>query len=256
MDPAPNGPSPVAAKASSVPRPNTSLAGPTGAPSACSGAMNPGEPITMQAWVSALAPAAREMPKSITRGPSAGDQYVRRLEVAVHQAGRVDHAEGRGQPRTQHQDRVLRQRAVPADQFGQGRTGHVAGGQPGLRPAGVRARQRRGEWPAHGVDGGHFLVEPGPESGIPGQVGPDYLDRDQVSGGRATQEHRAHAPAAQPAEQLGTAPPAADRPPAIHRSCPALPPQPSAVSGLDNGRRAGPVQRVGSAVLAWQVMYS
>ncbi|HTT54748.1 MAG TPA: hypothetical protein VMH35_25420 [Streptosporangiaceae bacterium] len=53
-----------------MPRPNTSLAGPTDAPSACSGAMNPGEPITMPAWVSALAPAAREMPKSITRGPS------------------------------------------------------------------------------------------------------------------------------------------------------------------------------------------
>ena len=39
-------------------------------PSACSGDMNPGEPTTAPVWVSELASAAREMPKSITRGPS------------------------------------------------------------------------------------------------------------------------------------------------------------------------------------------
>jgi hypothetical protein len=48
-----------------------SLGGPTSLPIACSGDMNPGDPITRPVWVSAVASAAaREIPKSITRGPS------------------------------------------------------------------------------------------------------------------------------------------------------------------------------------------
>jgi hypothetical protein len=40
-------------------------------PMACSGDMNPGDPTTRPVWVSAVASAAaREMPKSMTRGPS------------------------------------------------------------------------------------------------------------------------------------------------------------------------------------------
>ena len=40
-----------------------------GGPLACSGGMNPGEPITSPACVSAVDSTAREMPKSMTRGP-------------------------------------------------------------------------------------------------------------------------------------------------------------------------------------------
>src|SRR5438034_370924 len=47
-----------------------SLAGPTVRPSACSGDMNPGEPIMKPVPVSDVAPAAEEMPKSMIRGPS------------------------------------------------------------------------------------------------------------------------------------------------------------------------------------------
>ena len=47
-----------------------SLAGPTVRPSACSGDMNPGEPIMKPVPVSEVAPAAEEMPKSMIRGPS------------------------------------------------------------------------------------------------------------------------------------------------------------------------------------------
>ena len=46
-----------------------SLGGPISSPIACSGDMNPGEPTTRPAAADA-ASAAREMPKSITRGPS------------------------------------------------------------------------------------------------------------------------------------------------------------------------------------------
>ncbi len=47
-----------------------SLDGPTGIPSACSGDMNPGEPIISPVPVSEGAPAAEEIPKSMIRGPS------------------------------------------------------------------------------------------------------------------------------------------------------------------------------------------
>src|SRR3984893_8670385 len=47
-----------------------SLGGPTSRPSACSGDMNPGDPTTVPDRVRVAASAAREIPKSITLGPS------------------------------------------------------------------------------------------------------------------------------------------------------------------------------------------
>ena len=47
-----------------------SLGGPISPPRACSGDMNPGEPVTQPTPAADTVPAAREMPKSITRGPS------------------------------------------------------------------------------------------------------------------------------------------------------------------------------------------
>ncbi len=70
FEPVPNGPSPVAAKVRTAPRLKMSLAGPTWRPSACSGDMKPGEPTTRPVRVSAPPSPPREMPKSITRGPS------------------------------------------------------------------------------------------------------------------------------------------------------------------------------------------
>lgn len=66
----PNGPSPAAANASTAPSENTSLAVLVFPPRACSGARNPGDPITPPVRVSAAASAACAMPKSIRRGPS------------------------------------------------------------------------------------------------------------------------------------------------------------------------------------------
>src|SRR6266516_7471726 len=43
---------------------------PISPPGACAGVMNPGEPVTQPMPAADTVPAAREMPKSITRGPS------------------------------------------------------------------------------------------------------------------------------------------------------------------------------------------
>ena len=64
--------------------------------------MNPAQPTTRSAIVSAVDSTAREMPKSMTRGPS-GEQHVGRLEVAVHHARSVDRAQAFRQARGQGQ---------------------------------------------------------------------------------------------------------------------------------------------------------
>ena len=75
-DPEPNGPWPVAAKVSTAPRLNKSLAGLRSEPRTCSGDMNPGEPIIMSVPATALASAAWAIPKSMTRGPSSASSTL------------------------------------------------------------------------------------------------------------------------------------------------------------------------------------
>jgi len=74
--PSPNGVRPSAAYVASEPSAKTSIAGVAGSPSACSGAMNPGEPIRMPVRVMVVASTARAIPKSITRGPSAASSTL------------------------------------------------------------------------------------------------------------------------------------------------------------------------------------
>jgi hypothetical protein len=69
MVPVPNGALPVAAKAMTAPRLNTSLDGPTSYPAACSGDMNSGERASRAARVGDL-DSRVEMATSTTRGPS------------------------------------------------------------------------------------------------------------------------------------------------------------------------------------------
>ncbi|SCF75495.1 hypothetical protein GA0115280_110243 [Streptomyces sp. Cmuel-A718b] len=67
-----NGPWPVAAKQSTVPRQNTSDAPVTDrSPATCSGDMKPGDPTMTPVAVSAVASYAWAIPKSISRGPVA-----------------------------------------------------------------------------------------------------------------------------------------------------------------------------------------
>jgi len=65
-----NGAAPLAAKASTEPRENTSLGAPAAAPSTCSGDMNEGVPMIDPVAVSRESARVLAMPKSITRGPS------------------------------------------------------------------------------------------------------------------------------------------------------------------------------------------
>ena len=58
-----------------------SLTGPTVRPSACSGDINPGEPIMKPVPVSDVAPAAEEMPKSIIRRPVLAGGTLEGFEV-------------------------------------------------------------------------------------------------------------------------------------------------------------------------------
>ena len=76
VSPLPNGPSPRVAKMSTPARLKMSLAGPTGIPSACSGDMNPGEPIMRPVPVRDVASTAEEMPKSMIRGPSGASRTL------------------------------------------------------------------------------------------------------------------------------------------------------------------------------------
>ena len=71
VSPPSNGAVPVAANASTLPSEKTSLAGPISRLPACSGDMYAGVPMVVFVAVSAPPCKAREIPKSITRGPSA-----------------------------------------------------------------------------------------------------------------------------------------------------------------------------------------
>ena len=75
FDPVPNGPWPVAAKVSTAPRPNMSLAGPISAPRTCSARHVPGEPI-ISLPAAALASAAGDIAQSMTRGPSSASSTL------------------------------------------------------------------------------------------------------------------------------------------------------------------------------------
>ena len=76
LDPEPNGPWPAAVKVSTAPRLKMSLAGLILAPRTCSGDMYPGEPIIMLGTEAALASAAWDIPKSMTRGPSSASSTL------------------------------------------------------------------------------------------------------------------------------------------------------------------------------------
>ena len=108
----------------------------------------PGVPNITPAAVTAAASTAREMPKSITRGPSAASSTLGGLEVAVHHPAGVDGLQRLDQPGQQRPQRGLGQRAVLADHLVQRGTRHERRGQPGrpfVQPAG---HDRRGVDPA------------------------------------------------------------------------------------------------------------
>nr|WP_245960152.1 hypothetical protein [Prauserella flavalba] len=88
-DPA-NGLTPEQATASTMPNENTSLAGPSSPPSACSGDAYPDAPRARQLAAPALGVGGAGDPEIDQPRPVLGQQDLRGLEVPVHRARRVD----------------------------------------------------------------------------------------------------------------------------------------------------------------------
>nr|BFE37561.1 hypothetical protein GCM10010200_098120 [Actinomadura rugatobispora] len=186
----------MAAKASTAPRENTSLGGPTGRPRTCSGDMNAGVPITPRVKVWDVPSSARTIPKHA--GPVLGQDHVARLEVAVHQAARVDRGQALRQARAQGGDRLGREHAVRLHGVLQGRAGNVGGGQPGRIGAGIGVDDLRGVEPADPPRRLHLQGEPAPEPRVVGELGAHQFHRDRTTAPGTAQVHLPHPAPAQP----------------------------------------------------------
>jgi hypothetical protein len=88
-----------------------------------------------------------------------GQQHVRRLEIAVNDAGRVDCLQRLGDPGDEPECHRLLHRAVGVDDLVEGGPGHVRGHQPWRRGGRVRVDQLRGVQPAHPLGGLDLLAE-------------------------------------------------------------------------------------------------
>ncbi len=133
--------------------------------------------------------------------PVQRQQHVGGLEVAVHQASRVDCPQRLGQPGRQPPDRGRRQRPVPGHHVLQGRPGHERGRQPGRVVVQARRHHRGGVPAADLLRRLRLVAEPPDELSVPAQVGMDDLDRDDSARQRRGEEHLPHAARAQPGEQ-------------------------------------------------------
>ena len=130
-----------------------------------------------------------------------GQQDVRRLQVAVHQAAGVHRLQRLGQPGRQPPDGGPGQRPARADRLVQQRAGDVAGGQPRrvVLPPGVD--HLRG---VHAVDRagrGHLPREPAHEVRVGGDLGMADLHRHRPPRRGVAEEHPAHPARAEPGPQ-------------------------------------------------------
>ena len=231
---------PVAANASTAPRLNTSLVGPTPRPTACSGDMNPGEPTTIPAWVSMLASGDREIPKSITRGPSPASSTLAGFRSRCTTPAAWIAPSPWARPAARRQHRGHRQRPLRRHRLGQRRPGHVRRGQPRRRRMHVRVEHQRGEPPADVRGRGHLPGEPLPESGLLGQLRADDFHRRQRPGAGPPQEYLAHsARPSRPSKRYGPAQPGSPIPHSPTHSRPSLPvyAQPAAPGQLERSLR-------------------
>ena len=149
-------------------------------PSACSGDMNPGEPTTSPVCVSAVASTAREIPKSITRGPSSASSTFAGLRSRCTTPAAWIALSPSASPAASARTERGRQRPVLAHSVRQRRPGHVSRRQPRHRPVHVRVHHRSREQAAH-LPRGRDLPR-GTAPGIQGlgQIGADHLHRHQA----------------------------------------------------------------------------
>ena len=134
--------------------------------------------------------------------PVVGKQHVVRLQVAVHQAGRVNRGERLRQAGRERQHRALSERALDCHRLTERRAGNVLGRQPEFLAIGVRVHHPGGELAADFPRRVHLAAEPGAELGIFGQVGLDHLHRDPLAVRPLAEVHPAEAAVSEHAEQL------------------------------------------------------
>ena len=204
--PVPNGDWPPAAKATVTAQVKMSAAVPA-RPVICSGAMyagradgdaGPGQAGRVQRLGDAEVDDLR---------PGRGEQHVGGLEVAVHDAGRVDRGQRLRQPGGQAVQHLGVERAAFGHVLGQRGAVGVLGDQERLRRLGVGLDDPDR---AHALDPGqrgHLAAEPGTELRVVGQFGAQDLDRDRVAVLGLGQVDDAHPARAQPGRQAVPADP-------------------------------------------------
>ena len=131
-------------------------------------------------------------------GDPEGEQYVARLEIAVDHPGAVD-----GGQRGRHPDRhavqaAPGQRALLLDHLRQAGAVDVFDHQIGRVVVGVGVEHLGGAERRHLAGPVDLAAEPGPETLVGRELGPDHLDRDRSPVGIASQVDRAHAALADP----------------------------------------------------------
>ena len=145
---------------------------------------------------------AREIPKSITRGPSAAMRMLPGLRSRWTRPRPWIACSASLRPPASRQTAAFWHRPRAVHQFGERRSWHVGRGEPG------RAVVRAGVDNGRGVDAAdrfrrlHLAPEPPHELGITRQFRVDDLDRDGPAAWRTAQVHPAHPAGAQPCLQV------------------------------------------------------
>ena len=132
------------------------------------------------------------------------EQHVARLDVAVHDPGRVDGVERLGQTGRDPVQVGRRQQAALGHVVVERGAGHVAGDDVGGRAVDVgvddRGDPRAGD-PAQRAD---LAGQPGPGVGVVGDVLAQHLDRDRAAVPVEREVHHAHPALAERAARGGT----------------------------------------------------
>lgn len=135
------------------------------------------------------------------------DQYVRRLQVTVHQSGTVDGLQRLGDPGRQPAHRLGRERPALIDYFLKGGRGDIGRREPGHRRARIGVHHR-GRVEAADRSGRLDLpCEADPEQLVLGELGTHRLDRHAPPGCRAREIDQSHAAGPETAEHLERADP-------------------------------------------------
>ena len=119
-----------------------------------------------------------ERRRAVVSRPGFSDEHVRGLDVAVHEAGRMDRIESVGHLRDQRGRLVGGQRAVGRGQPPEIAPGHVSHGHEQQSVALAGAEDRDHPRMLDRGCGARFLAEPRSESLVLGELRPDHLQRD------------------------------------------------------------------------------